>query len=146
MYDDSYILIKMHRINARIDRATARIAAVHGLTLSQFGVLEALYHSGDMTVGEVRDHILSSDGTIPVVVRNLEKRGLVSRREDERDHRRHILSLTEEGRKLIATVYPENERMIEQQMSVWTSEEKRRLSALLRKFGTREDAAGDPEA
>jgi MarR family 2-MHQ and catechol resistance regulon transcriptional repressor len=144
VYEDSYILIKMHRINMRIDRATARIAAGHGLTLTQFGVLEALYHSGDMTVGEVRDRILSSDGTIPVVVRNLEGRGLITRREDERDRRRHILSLTDDGRALIAKVYPENERMIKRQMSVWTAEDKRRLSGLLRKFDTR--TSGDPEA
>jgi MarR family 2-MHQ and catechol resistance regulon transcriptional repressor len=144
VYEDSYILIKMHRINTRIDRATARIAAGYGLTLTQFGVLEALFHSGDMTVGEVRDRILSSDGTIPVVVRNLEGRGLITRREDERDRRRHILSLTEDGRTLIATVYPENERMIKRQMSVWTAEEKRRLAGLLRKFDTR--SSGDPEA
>ena len=50
MIEDNYILIRMHRIIGRIDRQTAHIAAKYDLTLSQFGVLEALYHAGDLTV------------------------------------------------------------------------------------------------
>jgi MarR family 2-MHQ and catechol resistance regulon transcriptional repressor len=124
----------MHRIIGRIDRQTAHIAAKYDLTLSQFGVLEALYHAGDLTVGEVKEKILSSDGTIPVVVKNLEKRGLLFRKQDPADKRKSILSLTEQGRDLIAEAYPENEQMIRKQMSAWTPEEKKQLTALLKKF------------
>ncbi|MGI6002603.1 MAG: MarR family winged helix-turn-helix transcriptional regulator [Lachnospiraceae bacterium] len=134
MIEDNYILIRMHRIIGRIDRQTAHIAAKYDLTLSQFGVLEALYHAGDLTVGEVKEKILSSDGTIPVVVKNLEKRGLLFRKQDPADKRKSILSLTEQGRDLIAEAYPENEQMIRKQMSAWTPEEKKQLTALLKKF------------
>ncbi|WP_235899151.1 MarR family transcriptional regulator [Suipraeoptans intestinalis] len=48
------------------------------MTLSQFAVLEALYSKGDLTVGEVREKILSSVGTIPVIVNNLVGRGYVN--------------------------------------------------------------------
>jgi MarR family 2-MHQ and catechol resistance regulon transcriptional repressor len=134
MMEDNYILIKMHRMINQIDRRTAHIAAEYDLTLSQFGVLEALYHVGDLTVGEVKEKILSSDGTIPVVVKNLEKRGLLFRKQDPQDKRKSILSLTEKGKKVISEAYPENEKMIQEQMSVWTGEEKKQLSLLLRKF------------
>jgi MarR family 2-MHQ and catechol resistance regulon transcriptional repressor len=134
MTDDNYILIKMHRMINQIDRRTAHIAAKYDLTLSQFGVLEALYHVGDLTVGEVKEKILSSDGTIPVVVKNLEKRGLLFRKQDPQDKRKSILSLTEKGKKVISEAYPENEKMIQEQMSAWTSEEKKQLSHLLHKF------------
>ena len=139
MIEDNYILISMHRMINQIDRQTAHIAAKYELTLSQFGVLEALYHVGDLTVGEVKEKILSSDGTIPVVVKNLEKRGFLIRKQDPKDKRKSILSLTAEGRKVISEAYPENEKMIHDQMSVWTKEEKSQLSALLRKFKTGED-------
>lgn len=134
MSEENYILIKMHRIINDIDRETAHIAAAYHLTLSQFGVLEALYHVGDLTVGEVKEKILSSDGTIPVVVRNLEKQGLLYRKQDPSDKRKSILSLTEEGRKVIAEVYPQNEKMIAEKMAVWTDEEQTQLKALLKKF------------
>lgn len=134
MMEDNYILIGMHRMINQIDRRTAHIAAEHDLTLSQFGVLEALYHVGDLTVGEVKQKILSSDGTIPVVVKNLEKRGLLYRKQDPKDKRKSILSLTEAGQDVISKAYPENEKMIRDQLSVWTKEERRQLSLLLRKF------------
>ncbi|MGI6178133.1 MAG: MarR family winged helix-turn-helix transcriptional regulator [Eubacterium sp.] len=134
MIEDNYLLIKMHRIINQIDRRTAHIAAGYELTLSQFGVLEALYHLGDLTVGEVKEKILSSDGTIPVVVNNLEKRGLLVRKKDERDKRKSILSLTEKGEKLISEAYPANEEMIHDELSVWTKEEKSRLADILNKF------------
>lgn len=136
MKEDNYILIGMHRMISQIDRNTAHIAAEYDLTLSQFGVLEALYHIGDLTVGEVKEKILSSDGTIPVVVKNLEKRGLLYRKQDPNDKRKSILSLTEQGRKVISEAYPVNEKMIRDQLSVWNGEEKRQLIALLRKFRT----------
>ncbi|MBB5182708.1 MarR family winged helix-turn-helix transcriptional regulator [Catenisphaera adipataccumulans] len=134
MQEDNYILIKMHRINSTIDRKTAHIAAQYGLTLGQFGVLEALYHAGDLTVGEVKEKILSTDGTIPVVVRNLVKCDLIRQRKDENDGRRHILSLTDKGREVIAKAYPENAVMIEQEMQVWNEEEKQTLVRLFKKF------------
>jgi MarR family 2-MHQ and catechol resistance regulon transcriptional repressor len=134
MSTDNYILIKMHRIINQIDRQTAHIAANYDLTLSQFGVLEALYHIGDLTVGEVKEKILSSDGTIPVVVKNLEKRGLLTRKQDTSDKRKSILSLTKQGKQVISAAYPLNETMIHDQLSVWSEEEKEELAALLKKF------------
>lgn len=134
MTEENYILIKMHRIINDIDRETAHIAADSHLTLSQFGVLEALYHVGDLTVGEVKEKILSSDGTIPVVVKNLEKHGLLYRKQDPEDKRRSILSLTDKGREVITRAYPRNEAMIKEKMSVWSEAEQQQLKLLLKQY------------
>ena len=128
------ILIGLHRAANAIDRKTARIAAEYGLTLGQFAVLEALYHKGDLTVGQVQDAILSTSGTIPLIVGKLEAQGYLTRRQDAGDRRRWILSLTGEGRALIAEVYPLNEKMILEQMECWTGEEKEVLVSLLQRF------------
>jgi len=129
------ILIGLHRAANAIDRKTARIAAEYGLTLGQFAVLEALYHKGDLTVGQVQEAILSTSGTIPLIVGKLEQRGCLTRRQDEADRRRWVLHLTEAGRALIAEVYPRNEEMIVRQMDCWTDGEKEALAALLKRFG-----------
>lgn len=145
MIEDNYLLIRMYRMVSQMNRKTSHIAAQYGLTLSQFGVLEALYHVGDLTVGEVKNKILSSDGTIPVVVKNLEKQGFLFRKQDPKDRRKSILSLTEQGRDVIAKAYPENEKMIQDALSVWTRDEKRQLLKLLQKFpveGEEEDLSG----
>lgn len=127
-------LILMHRIVNELDRRTATIARQHGLTLLQFAVLEVLYHKGDLSIGEVKDSVLSSDGTIPVVVRNLVQQGLIASHADARDKRRTIISLTPKGRDTIATLYPENEAMLEEAFQHWTETDRKTLRQLLLKM------------
>ncbi len=129
------IIIGLHRVANTIDRQTSRIASEYDLTIGQFGVLEALYHKGDMTVGEVQEKILSSSGTIPLIINNLAKRGYLVRVQDKNDRRRCILHLTQKGQELISQVYPENEAKIIEMMAAWTDEEKTQLAVLLKKFG-----------
>ena len=129
--EDSYILIGTHRIVKDLDRETTRISAAYGLTFPQFMVLEALLHKDCMTVGEIRDTILSSNGTIPVIINNLEKMELVQRVKDTDDHRKSLIQLTEPGRALIEQVCPENEAMYKERFGVWTAEEKKELIRLL---------------
>lgn len=129
------ILIGMHRNVNRIDKQTSKIASEHGLTFSQFAVLEALYSKGDMTVGMVRKYILSSMGTIPLIINNLAKMNYIERIADEKDRRVCIIRLTEEGRKLIKKVVPQNRAMIVEEMSMLTDEEKKQLHYLMKKLG-----------
>ena len=129
------ILVGLHRNVNFIDKKTSRVVAEHGLTFSQFMVLEALYSKGDMTVGEVRDRILSSIGTIPLIVNNLVKMNYVERLSDEKDRRVCILHLTEEGYDIISKIAPKNEEMIVENMAILDDKEKEELLYLLKKLG-----------
>lgn len=137
MLEDSYILISTHRIVKDLDRQTTTISGRYGLTFQQFMVLEALLHKEVMTVGEIKDTILSSNGTIPVIINNLAKQELVQRDKDPEDHRKSVVRLTEKGRKLIEKVYPENEKMYTEKFDVWSAEEKKELIRLLSKYHKR---------
>ena len=53
--------------------------AAFDLTISQFGVLEALYHKGPLCQRDIAAKILKSTGNITMVIDNLEKRELVRR-------------------------------------------------------------------
>ena len=75
-----------------MDKKTSKIAAEYNLTFSQFMVLEALYSKGDMSVGEVRERILSSVGTIPLIVNNLVKMNYVEECVTRRQTRVHTAS------------------------------------------------------
>lgn len=133
------ILIGLHRAVNYIDRQSAKIFAEYHLTMGQFAVLEVLYHKGDMTVGQVQEKILSSCGTIPLILNNLERRGYIIRQADAKDKRRCILRITEDGRDLIAQVYPKNEDRIVELMEEWTAQEKQQLAILLKRYGERID-------
>lgn len=128
------ILIAVHRIANDLDRKTSRLLMKHDITLGQFAVLECLYHKGDLSVGEVQDKILSTSGTITIIIDNLVKRGFIERCRKSTDRRSFILHLTEEGRTLISKVYPENEEMIINELDIYTEEEKTQLVGLLSKY------------
>ncbi|MGD1819850.1 MAG: MarR family winged helix-turn-helix transcriptional regulator [Pleomorphochaeta sp.] len=120
--------IAMSRALNEINRNTISIVKEYGISTSQFAVLEALYHKGDLTVGEVQEKILSTSGTIAVVIRNLENSGLIYKTQDSNDKRRYILKLSDKGLDLIAKVYPKNEKML---LSVMSSLNQDELNNLL---------------
>ena len=128
------LLIGLHRVCNEIDRRSSQIFAQYGLSLGQFAVLEVLYHKGNLSVGEVQKKILSTSGTIPGIVNNLTKRGLLQRRTDVNDKRKCILHITEEGKKLMREVFPKNKTTIIDSMSNWSDEEKNQMLKILKKF------------
>jgi MarR family 2-MHQ and catechol resistance regulon transcriptional repressor len=105
-----------------------------GLSVSQFGVLEALFHLGDMCQKDIAQKILKSAGNITMVIDNLEKRGLVKRIRNEKDRRYFDIHLTDEGRDLIAKIFPRHAERIRQKMAVLSESEQHVLGGLLRKF------------
>ncbi len=132
---DLEILIKAHRVVIALDRKTSNLAAEYDLTFSQFMVLEALYSKGDMSISAVRKAILSSVGTISVIISNLEKNGYLGRFANPEDRRVCMLTLTQKGRDVIGELAPRNERMISEEMSHLSLEEKTQLTDLLSKLG-----------
>ncbi len=135
------LVIGLHRNVLELDRQTARLALKERLTLGQFAVLEALYSKGDQSISAVRERILSSVGTISVIVKNLERRGLIQRLSDENDRRVCLISLTREGYEVISRIVPDNKQMIEHYFSVLTAEEKQEMKRLMRKIGGVDDGA-----
>lgn len=105
------------------------------LTISQFGVLESLYHLGPMCPGELSTKLLKSGGNITLVIDNLEKQGLVSRERDAQDRRMVTVSLTEAGHELIGRLFPAHVAALVEEMSYLTAGEQQTLGYLCRKLG-----------
>ncbi|EAT16518.1 MarR family winged helix-turn-helix transcriptional regulator [Desulfuromonas acetoxidans] len=128
-------LIKMLRAAESVSTflQSGRVSA--GLSISQFGVLETLYHLGPMCQRDLGRKILKSSGNITTVIDNLEKRQLVERRRLETDRRYFQVHLTEKGRTLIAQVFPEHVERIVERFSVLSADEQEQLAMLCKKFG-----------
>jgi len=105
------------------------------LTLSQFGVLETLYHLGPMCQGEVSAKLLKSSGNITLVLDNLEKRDLIRRQRDQEDRRMVMISLAPAGETLIKEVLPVQISAIVEELSVLSPEEQQILGDLCKKLG-----------
>lgn len=113
----------------------ARTLAGSGLTLTQFAVLEALYHLGPMSLSDIAGKILTTGGNLTMVVGNLEKRGLAQRQRSPQDRRVLIVVLTAKGKKVIRDLFPEHAAAIVRLSEALTAEEQGQLSELCRKLG-----------
>ena len=71
--------IALARCYSTVAREVASRVAEYGLTTPQFGVLEALYHLGPLSLGELADKLLVTGGNITYVMDRLERDGLVER-------------------------------------------------------------------
>lgn len=111
-----------------------------GLTTGQIGVLDALHHLGPLCQGDLSAKLLKSQANLTVVVGNLERRGLVTRRQDPGDRRRVIVALTPDGRDLISGVFPAHARRITRRLSVLSAAEQEQLGGLCRRLGLGEES------
>ena len=111
------------------------------LTLTQFAVLEALYHLGPMSLSDIARKVLTTGGNLTMVVGNLEKRGLARRQSCPEDKRVLIVVLTAKGKTLLRDIFPRHAAAICEFLSVLSPEEQERLGDLCRKLGKQPNAS-----
>jgi MarR family 2-MHQ and catechol resistance regulon transcriptional repressor len=136
--------IALARCYSTYSKAAASMVQECGLTLPQFGTLEALYHLGPLSLGELADKLLVTGGNVTYVMDRLESQGLVARFRSQNDRRVVHAKLTEEGKALVARVFPEHVSYIEYLCRHLGAEEQEELRRLLKQLGkgiAREDLA-----
>ena len=127
--------IKLMRATESVSSDVHRDLSSAGLSVSQFGILEALYHRGTMSQKQLAVKILKSAGNITMVINNLEKQGLAKRERCAEDKRACHISLTPRGNSLITNIFPAHAARIRKRMAALTSEEQKLLGDLLKKLG-----------
>lgn len=128
--------IKLSRASESFDARLSRFSQLEDLTITQFAVLEALYHLGPLSQTELGAKLLKSGGNITLVIDNLQRHGYVERKRCSTDRRIVYVNLTDSGREKIARIFPRQAEAIAKLMSVLTEGEQRELGRLLRKLGT----------
>ena len=133
---DLSTLVVFTRAEHAIHKKEYQTIKESGLTPAQFGVLEVLYNKGDLKINELIEKILTTSGNITVVIKNLEKEGLIQKSADPKDKRSCIISLTDKGKQYIETILPKHIDNIRSIFEVLSNEEKRVLKDILKKFKT----------
>jgi MarR family transcriptional regulator, 2-MHQ and catechol-resistance regulon repressor len=133
---DTYIKLQ-RAAETSLARTTAHLSG-RDLNTSQFAILEALYHLGTLSQGELAQKVLRSASNISIVLKAIEKRGLIERERDPADNRYMQVSITEKGRALIASLFDQHVAGIVAEMNALTAEEQTELGRLCRKLGLRE--------
>jgi MarR family transcriptional regulator, 2-MHQ and catechol-resistance regulon repressor len=106
-----------------------------GLTVTQFAVLESLFHLGPLCQGSLASKLLKSTANLTLVIANLEKAGLIKRVRQPDDLRFITVSLTSRGRNFIARLFPKVAASIATEFAVLTAREKIELGRLTKKLG-----------
>ena len=133
------VYIKLQRAaDTTLNRTTSHLSEYH-LSTSQFAVLEALYHLGTLSQRALAEKLLKSTGNISIVLKNMEKRGLIERHRDPADNRYMRVSITGIGRELIDGMFGTHVAGIVDEMSILTVAEQEELARLCRKLGLREE-------
>ncbi len=107
----------------------------HDLTMSEFAVLEALYHKGPLPLGEIGSRVLLSGGSMTYIIDKLEKRGLLKRTACPNDRRSIHAILTDEGVARMDIVFPEHAGLINELMQVVGAADQDNLIDLIRALG-----------
>jgi len=126
------LMVALGRAYRALERGVRPQLAERGLGLSEFAVLEVLYHTGPLTLGEIRDRILVTGASTTYVVKKLEERGLVRRMAGAEDQRTVIADLTQKGHALIADVFPDHVEQLRRLMSGLSVADKHAAATLLR--------------
>ncbi|WP_328332843.1 MULTISPECIES: MarR family winged helix-turn-helix transcriptional regulator [unclassified Streptomyces] len=101
------VIGRLNRCSALLQQAADAPLRREGLSRPEFDVLGTLRRvDRELTPGRIARETFASGAAVTKRVRQLEERGLVSRRPDDRDRRVSHLSLTEEGRTLLDRLLP----------------------------------------
>ena len=127
--------IALARCYVTFSREVSWKVGEYGLTLPQFGVLEALHHLGPLALGELAEKLLVTGGNVTFVMDRLEALGLVYRDRSNEDSRVVMAKLTPEGRELIEARFSQHATFIDSLTEALTREEREDLRHLLKKLG-----------
>jgi MarR family transcriptional regulator, 2-MHQ and catechol-resistance regulon repressor len=129
------LIIKLVRCTDSVNHRLEVPLADTGLTTSQFGVLEALWHLGPLCLSELAKKLLKTGGNLTLVVRNLERDGLVKRQRQKDDHRYQVVRLTPKGERLIQKVFPLHLARLVKLVNGLQAAEQEQLAELCKRLG-----------
>ena len=105
-----------------------------GFTPYHHAVLALLDESSRETQGAIADALGYDRGQLVGILDELEERGLVERRRDPEDRRRHIVRLTPEGKRALTTVRKLSKQLDQDFLGSLSDEDREALHALLAKL------------
>jgi DNA-binding MarR family transcriptional regulator len=135
-HDALRLWLHMFRMTRSVEKLLrARLRSQCNTTMPRFEVLSTLDHAqGQLTMSQLSDQILVSNGNVTGLVHRLVGDGLVTRTADPNDRRAHFISLTELGRTAFHIMEDQHHMWIEDLFSRVDPRDKKMLLKLLGKM------------
>ncbi|MGM0495420.1 MAG: MarR family winged helix-turn-helix transcriptional regulator [Bacillota bacterium] len=123
------------RTKDSVEKAIQKDVKNYGLNVTEFGVLEALYHLGDLPIKKIMEKVLITNSSLTYVIEQLEKKNYLQKRKSDQDRRSFILCLTKKGKSLMKKAYEKHEKNMRKILDDLSKEEEKTLQELLKKIG-----------
>ncbi len=132
---DLKTLTTLFRAANSIERVIKEDVFKYGLNVSEFGVLEAIYHKGPMNVKDVLEKVLIANSSMTYVIDNLVTKGYLIKKQCEVDKRRFLLELSSKGNSLMDKIFPIHANNMRKILDILDIEEELSLQKSLSKIG-----------
>ena len=129
------LFVVLTRALQSIEKKTIKEINSQGLNLTEFGVLELLYHKGDQPIQKIGQKILLASSSITYVVDKLEEKNYLIRRGCPTDRRVTYATITKEGKELMDEIFPKYKLFLQEIMGGLSTNEKRSTIEQLKKLG-----------
>ena len=110
-------------------------AARYGLNSTEFSALELLYHRGRQPIQLIGKKVLIASSSITYVVDKLEAKKYVIRQACPDDRRVTFVELTDEGRTLMESIFPDHEMTINKVFQGMEKEEVDEMIKIVKRVG-----------
>lgn len=107
----------------------------YNMKTTDFAVLEALYHKGNLTIKQISEAVLINTGSMTYVIDKLEAKDLIERHPCSDDRRVIYIHITEKGKQLMNDIFPQHQKAIEEIFQDITPDEKKTVIDLLKRIG-----------
>jgi DNA-binding MarR family transcriptional regulator len=148
------VLVSLRRILRATSIHSRKLGRSVGLTAPQLLVLRTTQERAAPTASELAHAVSLSQATITTILTQLEKRGLLTRQRSDVDRRRVHVSLTDEGRRVLAAAPKPLQDSFAARFEALERWEQHQLVAVLERVASMMDAhmldaapllSGDPE-
>ena len=126
--------IGIRRTSDQLLKLAKKDANRYNLNINEFAVLELLLHKGPSTVQTITEKILIANSSTTYIIDQLCLKELVYRESAPHDRRVCIVHLTDEGEKLISSIFPCHADMIDKAFTELDTDEIRQLISLLKRI------------
>ncbi|WP_026565125.1 MarR family winged helix-turn-helix transcriptional regulator [Bacillus sp. UNC41MFS5] len=108
--------------------------AKNNLSITEFSVLEVLYHNEKQTIQQIGNSILISSGSMTYVIDKLEQKGLLNRLPCPDDRRVIHVTLTDAGIDLMEKIMPKHQELVDDIFGSLNPDEAQIIVNLLKKI------------
>jgi len=125
----------LYGVSAIVRKASDRVLSPLGLSIAQMPVLVVLRDAKDpIMITEVARRLHLETPSLSTMIDRLNERGLVERVNDSKDRRKNLVTLTENGKRLVEIICEPYRNLHEEMFGVLDGDEREKLTAMLQKF------------